>query len=291
MKKASNMYKGLLGLFFGLIVLGIGNQAPAQGDTWATKTSRPTAVSGSAAGIIDGILYVIGGQVSGEGGSINVVEAYDPVSDTWTTKAPIPKARSFAAPGVINGKLYVVCGIDPFDISQVDIYDPVANSWSTATNPMVNARGAVASGVIDGILYVVGGDVFGQNASVNTLRAYNSVADIWVLKASMPTDPRQRAAVVVIDGKLYVIGGATCCSPLTILEIYDPVSDFWTPAPPSPKGKDGLVAGVIGGKFYAVSGLADPGNGINTSTNENNELKTPVIPVSPLWSLWFQVFI
>lgn len=220
MKKTSN-YKGLLDLFLGLIVLGSGNQALAQGDTWATNTSRPTAASGSAAGVIDGILYVVGGQVSG-GLSIDVVEAYDPVSDTWTTKAPIPKARSFAASGVINGKLYLVDGVDPFDISQVHIYDPVANSWSTASNPMLDARGAVASGVIDGILYVVGGDVFGQNTSVNTLRAYNPVTDIWVLKASMPPAPRPRVTVVVIDGKFYIVGGNAANGLSTVLEVYTP---------------------------------------------------------------------
>ena len=38
-----------------------------------------------AAGVIDGIMYVVGGS---SGGGI-ALQAYDPASDTWTTKASL----------------------------------------------------------------------------------------------------------------------------------------------------------------------------------------------------------
>ena len=266
MKHARKMFSALFTaggtqFILGFAVVVFTGQALAQGDTWdTTKASRVTATTGSSAGVIDGILYVVGGN---GGGSIDVLEAYDPVSDTWTTKSPIPTARSFAASGVINGKLYVVGGGNPMPISQVDIYDPVTNSWSTASNPMLDPRSNVAAGVIDGILYVVGGDVFGVNASVNSLREYNPVTDSWVLKASMPT-ARQVLAVGVIDEKLYAVGGLQpCCTSLATLEVYDPGSNSWTTAAPLPVGKNQLVAGVIYGKLYAVTGIPTTGGATN----------------------------
>ncbi len=272
MKYTSKMFSPVRGQFIlgilGFAVIAFTGQTLAQGDSWQTKASRVTATTTATAGVIDGKLYVVGGNVGGLG--IDVVEAYDPVSDTWTTKTPIPAARLDAASGVIAGKLYVVGGGNPI-ISQVDIYDPVANSWSTAATPMLDPRAGVGAGVIDGILYVVGGDVFGQNASVNTLRAYTPGTDSWQFKASMPS-ARQRVAVGVIDGKLYAAGGfSTCCAPQTTLDIYDPVFDTWTTAAPLPVGKDGLVGGVIDGKFYVVTGLqAGPGVA-NVHANETFE--------------------
>ena len=178
---------------------------------------------------------------------------------------------------MIDGKLYLVGGTEgaaESDITAaVDIYDPGANSWSTATAAMPDPRSGVGAGVIpcidvppaelpggapcvDGILYVVGGDVFGVNAAVNTLRAYNPETDTWATKAAMPT-ARERVGVGVIGGKLYVVGGFTgvCCTPVFVLEVYDPVSNSWdTTKAPLPEGLDGPVAGVIGGKLYAVTG-------------------------------------
>ena len=85
MKHTSKMFRALFSAGRIQFILGFAavvfiGQALAQGDTWdTTKASRVTATTASSAGVIDGILYVVGGTPSGV---IDVVEAYDPVSDT-----------------------------------------------------------------------------------------------------------------------------------------------------------------------------------------------------------------
>ena len=69
-------------------------EAFAQGDSWdTTKAPRPTAVATSTAGVIDEILYVVGGTTGSV--AIDLVEAYNPVDDTWRPKPP------FQRPGIL----------------------------------------------------------------------------------------------------------------------------------------------------------------------------------------------
>jgi N-acetylneuraminic acid mutarotase len=66
----------------------------------------PLAVYGAATGVINGKLYVAGGQADAiNGNNVATLQIYDPASNTWTTGAPLPQARSAADAGVIGGKL------------------------------------------------------------------------------------------------------------------------------------------------------------------------------------------
>src|ERR1044071_5718360 len=57
-------------------------------DTWTSKASMPTARGDFGVGVINGVLYAVGGQDSS--GALATVEAYDPLTDTWTTKTSMP---------------------------------------------------------------------------------------------------------------------------------------------------------------------------------------------------------
>ena len=71
----------------------------------------PTGRVWASSAVINGILYVVGGNY-GAGTDLAAVEAYDPTTDTWTTKASMPTIRSMATAQVINGILYVAGGTD-----------------------------------------------------------------------------------------------------------------------------------------------------------------------------------
>lgn len=66
---------------------------------WTAKAHMTTARSFSAAGVINGILYVVGGAYKDT--ASHAVEAYDPVTNAWTEKAPMPASRYYVAAGVI----------------------------------------------------------------------------------------------------------------------------------------------------------------------------------------------
>lgn len=78
-------------------------------NTWTKKAPMPTPRLYHSLGVIDQILYAVGGD--GEQGLVSAVEAYDPATNRWTAKTPMPTARFLHAVGVANGLLYVVGGI------------------------------------------------------------------------------------------------------------------------------------------------------------------------------------
>jgi N-acetylneuraminic acid mutarotase len=233
--------------------------------TWTTAAPMPTARTMSAAGVINGLLYVVGGSdAAGSSTSKRANEAYDPATNTWATKAPDPIANgagsgvAFAGAGVIAGKLYVVGGCVfadciPGNTNVLEIYDPVANAWTTGAS-MPTARNMVAAGVIAGKLYVVGGEgQCGPCIPNSVLEVYDPSTNTWASKAAMPT---ARAALTagVLNGILYAIGGRTAGGSVGTVEAYDPTTDTWTTIAALSTRRAFAAAGVVNGILYAVGG-------------------------------------
>jgi N-acetylneuraminic acid mutarotase len=126
-------------------------------DTWGTKTPMPTARSGSAVAVVDGLVYVIGGATNSDSGPDGEVpttttECYDPKTDTWTTRASFPlgfeSLRLYA--GVVDGIIYV------FNSTAVEAYDPKIDTWTEVEAPRM-IRSGVSVGPVGDNVYVVGG--------------------------------------------------------------------------------------------------------------------------------------
>lgn len=91
------------------------------------------------------------------GGSLRIVEEYDPATDTWTKKTDMPTPRSSIATAVVNGKIYVIGGWDGGrPVSTVEEYDPLANRWKKKAD-MLTPRGGVSTSVVNGKIYAIGG--------------------------------------------------------------------------------------------------------------------------------------
>jgi Kelch motif len=114
--------------------------ASASTNFWKTGAAMPTARSGLGAGVVNGVLYAVGGFGNNY---LAINQAYTPGTNSWTTKAPLPQARDeLNGTGVINGLLYVAGGVSGSDqkTNTLYAYNPSSNSWSTkAPMPVVGA--------------------------------------------------------------------------------------------------------------------------------------------------------
>ncbi len=134
-------------------------------DTWTEKTSLPTSVLHAASAVVDGRIYVFGGQgglFMGGWHDYNMV--YDVKNDSWSMAAPIPVGCERSAAGATTGiyatkRIYVFGGFaeasyTPQNLTQV--YDPENNVWSSGTEmPTLHANFGVA--VVNDELYVISG--------------------------------------------------------------------------------------------------------------------------------------
>ena len=139
---------------------------------WSSKVAMPTPRSGLAVGVVNDVLYAVGGFGQGVGGFtvFGAVEAFDPSANRWTTKASLPTPRAGLAVGVVGSILYAVGGSDSGYVLTVEAYDPSTNSWTTMAS-MPTPRSDLAVGVVNGILYAVGGNT--GNIYLGTVEAYS----------------------------------------------------------------------------------------------------------------------
>jgi N-acetylneuraminic acid mutarotase len=255
------------------VASGTAAQAGTSGQ-WVTRASMPTARAESAFGVINGQLYVAGGEDGTQ--ALAALEVYDPSTDTWTAKTPMPVALNAAASAVINGRLYVAGGTrfnDPVQFGPFNTlysYDPTTDTWTTLA-PMPTPEADTVAANVNGELYVVGGvSQFVTNNPRNAvLQVYDPSTNTWTTKASMPT-ARALAEAAAINGQLYVVGGTannTNSGYTGALEVYDPATDTWSSRASMPTPRQVFAADAVNGQLFAIGG--DPGGGVpQTAANE-----------------------
>jgi N-acetylneuraminic acid mutarotase len=77
-------------------------------DSWQRLLPIPTARSGTAAVVLEGRIFVVGGEATT--GTFHQVEAYDPKSDRWTSSARMPTPRHGLGAAVYAGRMHVISG-------------------------------------------------------------------------------------------------------------------------------------------------------------------------------------
>jgi hypothetical protein len=94
-------------------------------DTWTLAQALPIAVNHNAAAVVGGKLYSFGAGVEGE------TFVYDPNNNSWVARASSHYVhRGTAAVGVINNRIYVAGGAGTPSQRELEVYDPVANTWT-----------------------------------------------------------------------------------------------------------------------------------------------------------------
>ena len=146
-------------------------------NTWTTLARPPRSVEMPAAGVLDGKLYLAGGWTPN--GASNKLDVYDPVTNAWATKASMPTARfdgagAVAAGGLLSQRFYVMGGVatpgSSFELTTVESYSPLSDTWSTTSRLRTPRRGLGAA-TAGGIIYALGGTNHHQ-AYLRTNEAY-----------------------------------------------------------------------------------------------------------------------
>jgi len=184
------------------------------GNVWFAMAPMPTGRYGLATATVDGKIYAIGGTRGG--GALATVEVYDPVTNSWsTTPAPMPTARYGLAAATVNGKTYAIGGTGTvtgvLNLAAVEVYDPVANSWSTTAAPMTTTRTALAVASVNGKIYAIGGF---SHSALATVEVYDPVANSWSTTPAPMTAARFSLAAADAGGLIYAVGGILTLSDL-----------------------------------------------------------------------------
>jgi N-acetylneuraminic acid mutarotase len=192
----------------------------------------------------EGSLIEVGGAIYMAGGNNPATdsvrhERYSFTTEDWIGTLPKPPAEAgfstefhHAQAVTVGGDIYYVGGLEgPWPNTTyggVQIFDPVAESWSLGTPmPAGRARGSAGTVVYQGDIYVLGGLV---------------------------NDPTDEAD----DG---TAGDGHFGRSVAFFDTYDPGTGDWTELDDMPRVRDHFSATVIGDKLYAVGGRKDGGQG------------------------------
>ena len=227
---------------------------------WRSAPSMPVALGEVVCAVVGTEMFLMG-----EGS--DQTHVYDLLARTWLApRAPRPYPGDHHACEVWQGKVLLFGGVGSGAAGRVQIYDPVADSWTTGAS-MPWSGGSCSSALIDGLVYVSGGIV--GSSTVGNLSVYDPVTDTWdaggVNLPPMPV-PANHAASATDGVALWVFGGrggGNWPQPgYDVVQRYDPATQTWTtsndagaPLAPMPMGRGGTGRAVFHrGEFLVLGG-------------------------------------
>lgn len=157
-------------------------------EAWVERAPMKHARGHHTAAVVDGKLYVFGGQFRHDTDPVDldVAEVYDPAADCWSDCAPLPQPRSHAETSTVvrDGRIVLIGGLNRNaglrirGLPDVTSYDPQTDLW-TALAPLPVGLIGPGAKVIGDRLYVTGGaDLLRPGAAqTGTLSCPASVLD------------------------------------------------------------------------------------------------------------------
>jgi N-acetylneuraminic acid mutarotase len=221
-------------------------------------------------------LYVFGGEYQAGGFLTDANESYNLLSDGWTIHAPLPVSLAESGAVVVGEKIFVMGGAPQgppwYDLTTVNIYDPVADSWS-AGSPMLLPRSQSVTVEANGLVYVIGGQNNSNGDIQGDIQIYDPTQDKWAPGPTMRT-VRASSCGAIVGNKIYIIGGfvrqpspdGTFIEevPLNTVEELDTTTMAWATKSPMPTARFASGASAIGGRIYVMGGSTVSASAVTT---------------------------
>jgi N-acetylneuraminic acid mutarotase len=231
---------------------------------WTSRLAGPTPREYAAAAVLDGRVYVVGGQLTSStttpAPATAALEIYDPATNTWSAAPPMPTARMGLTFTAYNGRLYAIGGrTDGFSTSAVgtvEEYNPGTGLWATRASmpmPRFHAAAAPALTPFGDLIVVAGGE--SDTSVLDIAQGYNPISNAWLSLASMPT-ARGQLAMEAVNGRLYAVGGYSglLAQWVGTVEAYDPQMGSWSTMAAMPTPRAHLTLAVFDGRLLAAGG-------------------------------------
>jgi len=238
-------------------------------NTWSSVGALSVGrIQHTAVLLPSGHVLVVGG--SNLAGYIAPAEQFDPSTNAWTSAGSLATPRlGHTATLLASGKVLVIGGTTPgvpphFDptVSSVEIYDPVTDSWSSAS-PLPVARTMHSATLLpSGKVLVAGGQTSTGPYSydpIDTAVIYDPILDTWSPAGSLSSPRFSHTAILLPSGKVLVAGGADVVGYQTAeCDIYDPTTNSWSVAPPLKYARSqATLTLMLSGKVLAAGGAFD----------------------------------
>jgi N-acetylneuraminic acid mutarotase len=236
------------------------SQIAAHSATWQPGPRLGTARDQFTGGVINGKIYVFGGNRSPHGQNLKSTEMLNPALGKWVYVDSGPLADEELSGAVVNGRLYVFK--DDEWGNKVEEYNPATHEWKSK-NPSVITRQLGLAVAYNNKIYVFDRGKGDEGRHTDKVEAYDPVNDSWEDVTDLPETIMGYAVAVVAD-KAYVIGGYSELKERPVIDIYvyNLIKKTWTtdgldPLPNPRVLPYSSAAPVVDRKIYLIGGLEE----------------------------------
>lgn len=218
---------------------------------WTTVSSLHQARSGVGIAVLDGMIYVIGGEKDSM--IFDCAERYDPVTKQWAAIASLNFPRCGVGVCPCHGALYAFGGWIGSEIGKtMERYDPEENKWEVIENMPV-PRYYFGCCELQGFIYVIGG-ISDEGVELCSAEVYNPISRRW---RALPVMMTRRAYVGVasLNNAIYAVGGWNeALGSLDTVEKYCPEEERWVEVASLSVARAGVSVAAVNGLLYAIGG-------------------------------------
>lgn len=191
-------------------------------DTWAKGDAIPENRIRGSAGVVlyKDKFYVISGIVNGHiDGWVKWTDEYDPNTGQWRVLPDAPRARDHFQAGLVKEKIYAVAGrrsarvtgnVFHYTVKEVDVFDPVSESWSTLPSPQCDLPTPRAGNSVfayKDLLLVVGGETERKSPAHNEVEVFDTANRKWMVWPSLARG-RHGTGIGMYQNFIYTCSGS-----------------------------------------------------------------------------------
>ncbi|XP_078264610.1 actin-binding protein IPP isoform X2 [Rhinoraja longicauda] len=218
---------------------------------WTTVSSLHQARSGLGVAVLEGMIYVIGGE--SDSMIFDCAERYDPVSKQWATVASMNSPRCGLAVCACHAAIYALGGWVGADIGKtMERFDPSDNKWEVLGD-MVVPRYFFGCCEMQGLIYIVGG-LSDSGSELCSAEMFDPITKRWTTLEGMKTK-RAYVGVVALNDCVYAVGGWNeTQNALRTVEKYSLQEEKWFEVSSMNVARAGVSVIAVNGLLYAAGG-------------------------------------
>lgn len=248
-----------------LMIFGLaaGLTSAAEAQTWQFTGPLNTGRDQETINVLQNGQVLVTGGNDPAGNALASCEIYDPASASWSYAASMNVPRAVHTSNELPDGRIVVIGGNSLNVyesivtSSIEIYDPVANTWSDGGSLQLARQNHTATLLNDSLILVCGGYT---GDITNECEIYNVNTHQSTVVQPMVQPRHEASAVMLADGTVLVAGGRTGGSVSDYLaecELYNPSTNSWSVLPSmlQPRGP-GLLMRFSDNKVLAAGGRA-----------------------------------
>ncbi|KAM3914191.1 LOW QUALITY PROTEIN: actin-binding protein IPP [Leptodactylus fuscus] len=239
---------------------------------WSTVSSLHQARSGMSVAVLEGKIYVVGGEKDSM--IFDCVECYDPVSKQWTAIPSMNQPRCGLGVCSCHGAIYAMGGWVGAEIGNgIERYSPEDNAWQIVGQMSV-PRYNFSCCERQGLIYVVGG-ISHEGIELSSAEVFDPIAKRWTSLPSMGTR-RAYLGVASLNDCLYAVGGWNDRQDaLNTVERFSFEEEQWVEVAAMRIPRAGVSVISVNGLLYAAGGRASVQNFSAPVTSDSVEVYNP----------------